>query len=73
MDANKINKLYDKIKRNREKLKVETGNSKNQKILRLEIEISELQIEIEKIKWVKDYKSPNTNSQLCFCKKFKPK
>jgi len=50
MDANKINKLYDKIKRNREKLKIETGNSKNQKILRLEIEISELQIEIEKIK-----------------------
>ena len=54
MDANKINKLNDKIRANREKLKLETGNTKNQRILRLEIEISELQIQIEKIKWVKD-------------------
>ena len=50
MDANKINKLNDKIRANREKLKLETGNTKNQRILRLEIEISELQIQIEKIK-----------------------
>jgi hypothetical protein len=50
MNANKIRKLNDKIRSNREKLKLETGNSKNQKILRLEIQIDEIQIQIEKLK-----------------------
>jgi hypothetical protein len=50
MDLKKIRKLNDKIKGKREKLKLETGNSKNQRILRLEIEIDELQIQIEKLK-----------------------
>jgi hypothetical protein len=50
MDLEKIKSLSNKMKVNKEKLKKETGNSKNQQILRLKIKIDELQIQIEKLK-----------------------
>jgi hypothetical protein len=50
MDSKKIQNINKKINTNREKLKQETGNSKNQRILRLQIQISELEIQIEKLK-----------------------
>jgi len=50
MNIKKINRLKDRIKSNREKLKEETGNPKNQQILRLEIKIDEDQIKIERLK-----------------------
>lgn len=50
MNNEKIKKLRDRIKSNKEKLQEENGNPKNQKVLRLKIEIDELQIQIEKVK-----------------------
>lgn len=50
MDLNKIKKLIERIKSNKEKLKDETGNPKNQQILRLKIRIDEIQIQIENLK-----------------------
>lgn len=50
MNHEKINRLTDRIKSNREKLKEETGNPKNQQILRLKIKIDEIQIKIERLK-----------------------
>lgn len=50
MDLDKIKKLRDRIKSNKEKLKDETGNPKNQQILRLKIRIDEIQIQIERLK-----------------------
>lgn len=49
MNIEKIKKLNDKIRKNKEKLKLEVGNSKNQQILRLRIKIDELQIAIERL------------------------
>jgi hypothetical protein len=49
MNLEKIRKLTDQIKSNKEKLKQETGNSKNQEILRLKIKIDEIQIKIERL------------------------
>ena len=46
---NKVKHLNDKIRKNKEKLKLESGNSKNQRILRLRIKIDELQIAIERL------------------------
>ena len=50
MDLEKIRKLRERIKSNNEKLKEETGNPKNQQILRLKIRIDEIQIQIERLK-----------------------
>jgi predicted nucleic acid-binding Zn-ribbon protein len=50
MDLDKIRKLRERIKNNKEKLKEETGNPKNQQILRLKIRIDEIQIQIENLK-----------------------
>lgn len=50
MNTEKIKSIEDRIKKNREKLKEETGNPKNQQILRLKIRIDEIQIQIEKLK-----------------------
>lgn len=50
MDLDKIRKLRERIKINKEKLKEETGNPKNQQILRLKIRIDEIQIQIENLK-----------------------
>ena len=50
MNTEKIKSIEDRIKNNREKLKEETGNLKNQQILRLKIKIDEIQIQIEKLK-----------------------
>lgn len=50
MNTEKIKSIEDRIKKNREKLKEETGNTKNQQILRLKIRIDEIQIQIEKLK-----------------------
>ncbi len=50
MNHEKISRLTDRIKSNREKLKEETGNTKNQQILRLKIKIDEIQIKIERLK-----------------------
>ena len=50
MNTEKINNLQERIRKNRKKLKDETGNLKNQRILRLRIQIDELQIKIERLK-----------------------
>jgi hypothetical protein len=50
MNIDKINNIEERIKGNKEKLKYEKGNSKNQQILRLKIKIDELQIRIERLK-----------------------
>jgi hypothetical protein len=50
MNTEKINNLQERIRKNRKKLKDETGNLKNQQILRLKIKIDELQIKIERLK-----------------------
>ena len=49
MNTEKINNLQERIRKNRKKLKDETGNLKNQRILRLRIQIDELQIKIERL------------------------
>lgn len=49
MNLEKIKKLRERINNNKEKLKEEIGNPKNQKILRLKIGIDEIQIQIEKL------------------------
>ena len=49
-DNDKINKLTDRIKSNKVKLQEENGNPKNQQILRLKIQIDELQVKIERLK-----------------------
>jgi hypothetical protein len=50
MDIDKIKKLTERIQGNREKLKQESGNPKNQQILRLKITIDEIQIKIERLR-----------------------
>jgi hypothetical protein len=49
MNIQKIKKINDNIRKNKEKLKLESGNSKNQQIIRLRIKIDELQIAIERL------------------------
>jgi hypothetical protein len=50
MNTEKIKNIESRIKKNRDKLKKETGNLKNQQILRLEITIDELEIKKERLK-----------------------
>lgn len=50
MNLDRINNIRERIKRNKEKLREEQGNFKNQKMLRLKIRIDELQIKIERLK-----------------------
>jgi hypothetical protein len=50
METDKINGIRKRINDNKEKLKEEQGNIKNQRILRLKIKIDELQIQIERLK-----------------------
>lgn len=45
-----INKLKDRIRFNTDKLNKETGNYKNQQILKLKIEIDKMKIRILKLK-----------------------
>ena len=50
MNLDRINNIRERIKRNKEKLREEQGNFKNQKMLRHKIRIDELQIKIERLK-----------------------
>lgn len=50
MNIEKIKKIENRIKSNKEKLRNEKGNLKNQQILRLKINLDELQIKIERLK-----------------------
>ena len=50
MNLDRINNIRERIKRNKEKLREEQGNFKNQKMLRLKIRIDEIQIQIERLK-----------------------
>ncbi len=50
MDTERIKSIEKRITSNREKLKKEKGNYRNQQILRLKIQIDELQVKIERLK-----------------------
>jgi hypothetical protein len=49
MNIDKIRKLNERIRKNKEKLKLQAGNSKNQQIISLRIKIDELQMAIERL------------------------
>ena len=47
METDKINVIRKRINDNKDKLKEEKGNYKNQRILRLKIKIDELQLQLQ--------------------------